>query len=194
VTVDGPPERPDEAPAQRVQERRWVPVLIVAALILLVAQGAQTVADATAGATEPAVTVGPTVQLQPRPGWDLVTTSSDPPAARLQRGSVLLDVFAYPAEPAGPVAVAQRYVDEALRPSLAQVSIGEAAETMLAGGVPAVRFGYVGITREGVPLEGVVIAAAGPSASAVLDAYAPQGELATVAEDLHVMFDGATVR
>jgi hypothetical protein len=40
----------------------------------------------------------------------------------------------------------------------------------------------------------VVIAASGSSASAVFDAYAPRGELATVAGDLQAMIDGAEVR
>ena len=87
-----------------------------------------------------------------------------------------------------------RYVGEALRPSLAQVTIGEAAPTTLAGGVPAVRFGYVGVTDDGLQLQGVVIAASGSSASVVFDAYAPGGELATVAGDLQAMIDGAEVR
>lgn len=194
MPLDPMPVRPDEAPAQRVRERRWVPTLIVAALILIVAQGARTVADATAGATGPPITVGSVLTLQPRPGWDVVSTTAVPPAARLHRGPVLLDVFVYPAASDGPGGVAARYVEGALRPSLAQVTIGEAAPTTLAGGVPAVRFGYVGVTHDGVPLEGVVIAASGSSASAVFDAYAPRGELATVAGDLQAMIDGAEVR
>ena len=106
----------------------------------------------------------------------------------------VLDVFVFPADPGGPASVAARYADESLRPSLAQVAVGEAAATTLAGGVPAVRFGYVGITHDGVPIEGVVVAASGSSVSAVFDAYAPQGELATVADDVRAMFDGAAVR
>ena len=188
------PVRPDEAPAQRVRERRWAPALIVAALIVVVAQGARTVADATAGAIGPAVTVGSAVTLQPRPGWDLESTSTDPPAARFHRGPVLLDVVAYPPTNVGPAAVAAGYVEQTLRPGLAQVSVGSAAPMVLAGGVPAVRFGYVGITEDGVPVEGVVIAASGQTASVVFDAYAPQGELATVADDLGAMIDGAVVR
>jgi hypothetical protein len=194
MPLDPMPVRPDEAPAQRVRERRWVPTMIVAALILIIAQGARTVADATAGATGPPITVGSVLTVQPRPGWDVVSTTAVPPAARLHRGPVLLDVFVYPAASDGPGGVAARYVEGALRPGLAQVTIGEAAPTTLTGGVPAVRFGYVGVTHDGVPLEGVVIAASGSSASAVFDAYAPRGELATVAGDLQAMIDGAEVR
>ena len=194
MPVDPMPVRPDEAPAQRVRERRWVPTLIVTALVVVVAQGARTVADATAPAPGPPITVGSVLTLQPRPGWDVVSTTAVPPAARLHRGPVLLDVFVYPAASDGPGGVAARYVGDALRPSLAQVTIGEAAPTTLAGGVPAVRFGYVGVTDDGLQLQGVVIAASGSSASVVFDAYAPGGELATVAGDLQAMIDGAEVR
>jgi hypothetical protein len=177
-----------------VRERRWVPTLIVTALIVVVAQGARTVADATAGAPGPPLTVGAAVTLQPRPGWDVITTTAVPPATRLHRGPVFLDVFVYPAASDGPAGVAARYVEEALRGSLEQVTIGEAAPTTIAGGVPAVGFGYQGVTEDGVLLEGVVIAASGSSASAVFDAYAPHGELPTVIEDVRAMVDGAEVR
>jgi hypothetical protein len=194
MTADQVPVRPDESPAQRVRERRWVPTVIVVALIVVVAQGARTVAEVTAGATGPAVTVGSAVTVQPRPGWDLERISTEPPAARFHRGPVLLDVFVYPPTVDGPAALAANYVEASLRPGLARVTVGAAAATTLAGGVPAVRFGYVGITHDGVPLEGVVIAATGTGASVVFDAYAPQGELATVADDLRAMFEGAVVR
>lgn len=194
MPVDPMPVRPDEAPSQRVRERRWVPTLIVTALIVVVAQGARTVADATSAPPGPPITVGSVLTLQPRPGWDVVSTTAVPPAARLHRGPVLLDVFVYPVAPDGPGGVAARYVEGALRPSLAQVVIGEAAPITLAGGVPAVRFGYQGITEDGVPLEGVVIAASGSSASVVFDAYAPHGELPTVIEDVRAMVEGAEVR
>ena len=147
MPVDPMPVRPDEAPSQRVRERRWVPTLIVTALIVVVAQGARTVADATSAPPGPPITVGSVLTLQPRPGWDVVSTTAVPPAARLHRGPVLLDVFVYPVAPDGPGGVAARYVEGALRPSLAQVVIGEAAPITLAGGVPAVRFGYAGHHR-----------------------------------------------
>ncbi|HLB39890.1 MAG TPA: hypothetical protein VJM84_05505 [Actinomycetota bacterium] len=189
---DRAPERPDEASSQRVAERRWLPAAAVTALILLVAGGARTVADATASDAGPPVRVGAVAQIQPRPGWDLETRSDDPPAARLHRGPVLLDVFALPPDAAGAISVARRFVDEALRPGLAQVTVGEPAATRV-GEVEAVRFGYVGVTRDGVPVEGVVTVASGPSVSVVFDAYAPQGELVTVAEDLRAMIDGAVI-
>ena len=186
-----PTYRPDEAPAQRVRERQWWPVALVTVLILCVAGGARGVADALAGAAGPPVRVGAAVSVQPRPGWDLEAAGGD--AVRLHRGPVLLDVFAGSPDPQGALAVAQRYVDERLRPGLAQVTVGDAAVTTLVDGVAAVRFGYVGVTHDRAPIEGMVVVANGTRAAAVFDAYAPLGELATVAEDLRAMIDGAAV-
>jgi hypothetical protein len=187
------PERSDGAPSQRVKERRWLAVAAVTVLILVVAGGARTIADTSAGDSGPPVLVGTVARIQPRPGWELQGGSTDPPAARLHRGPVLLDVLVYPPDALGPIPVSQRYVSEALRPGLASVTVGEAAGTTTAGGVAAVRFGYVGITHDGVVIEGVVTVAADTSASVVFDAYAPQGALATVADDLAAMIDGAEV-
>ncbi len=187
------PGRVDESAAQRVTERRWLPAALVTALILVVAGGGVTAAHITAGAAGAPVAVGAAVQVQPRAGWDLESRSDAPPFARFHRGPVLVDVIAYPREPAGPLAVAQRYVAESLRPGLASVSVGEPAATTIAGGVEAVRFGYVGITNAGVPVEGVVVAANGATAAAVFDAYGPHGALATVADDLRAMIEGAVV-
>lgn len=185
------PERPDEAPAQRVRERRWLPVVLVTALLLVVAGGARTAARFATSPAGPPVTVGGEARIQPLAGWDLEQQDDD--AARFHRGPVLLDVFVGPADPAGAASLAARYVETGLRPSLAHVTIGEPGTTTIAGGVPAVRFGYVGITNDGVPIEGVVVAANGAHGAAVFDAYAPQGELATVAEDLRTMIDRSVV-
>jgi hypothetical protein len=186
------PARPDEAVAQRRPERRWIPVLLVTALILLITQGARAVADATAGPAAPVVTIGSAVALQPRPGWDIESVGAD--EARLHRGPVILDVFVRAAEPGGASAVAQRFVDGSLRQSLAEIRIGEWAPASLAGGVPAVRFGYVGTTFDGVAVDGIVIAASGSTGSVVFDAYGPQDALLTVGEDLRVMIEGAVLR
>lgn len=191
IPPDQAPERTDEAPAQRVRERRWLPLILVSALILVVSGGARTAAQVTAGTPGPPVTVGGDVRIQPLAGWDL--EQSDDDGARFHRGPVLLDVFVGPPDPQGAASLAQRYVDSGLRASLAHVSVGEPGTTTIAGGVPAVRFGYVGITTDGVPIEGVVVAANGAHGAAVFDAYAPQGALATVADDLRTMIDTAAV-
>jgi len=186
--IEPPPARVDEAPGQRVRERRWWPALAVTALILAVLATGQLVRGSTA--TAPPVRVGE-VTVQPRPGWTPVTQT--PTFARLQRGPATLDVAATTPSYTGPVGVAVSYVDQVLRPSLAQFTPGEAATATLSGGMPAVRVPYVGVTRGGVAIEGVLVAASGPRGAVVFDASAPEGTMASVAEDVGAMIDGAGV-
>src|SRR5262249_28044998 len=51
------------------RERRWLPVVIVTALLAVVAFGARSVADATTTDTGP-LTMG-SVRIQPQPGWQV---------------------------------------------------------------------------------------------------------------------------
>ena len=186
------PAVPDGGSARAV-ERRWIPVIVVVALIALVVGGAQALAAVVTNGTGGPLLVGDAVRIQPRPGWDVQTVSSTPPWARLHRGPVVLDVFAMAPEPAGPVPLGERYIDERLRPSLSQLAVATLDPTSLANGVPAVRVGYVGITTDGRAVEGVVVAATGERASAVFDVSAPSGELVTVVDDLRAMIDHAVV-
>jgi hypothetical protein len=186
--AEPPPARVDEAPAQRVRERRWWPALAVTALILALLGSSQLVRGPMP--TAPAVRVGEVV-VQPRPGWVPVTQT--PTFARLQRGPATLDIVATPPSYTGAVGVAVSYVDQVLRPILAQLTPGEPATTTIAGGVPAVRIPYVGVTHGGVTIQGVLVAATGPRGAVVFDAAAPEGMLAGVAEDVGAMIDRAAI-
>lgn len=172
---------------------RWVPVLVVVALIGVVVGGAQVLSAAVAADAVPALRVGSAVQIQPRPGWEVQAVTTTPPSARLHRGPVLLNVLAMAPEPAGPAAVADRYLAEQLGQRLSQLAVATQVPALLANGVPAVRFAYMGITTDGRAVEGVVVAATTGRASVVFDAWAPSGELVTVAEDLRAMVDHAVI-
>jgi hypothetical protein len=178
---------------QPAAHRRWVPVLVVVALIGLVVGGAQVLSAAVAEHDAPPVQIGTAVRIQPRPGWDVQSVTASPPTARLHRGPVILAVFAMDPEPLGPGAVADRYVEEQLGQGLSQLAVATQDPTTLAGGVPAVRFAYVGFTSDGRSVEGVVVAATTDHAAAVFDASAPGGEIATVAEDLRAMVEHAVI-
>jgi hypothetical protein len=195
-----PAPRPDEAPSQRRAERRWLPVLGVVAVILLVSGGARTVADATAGPPQPPTGVPGTVIVQPRPGWSV------DPGARVDDGSlheVLLvrgtaDLLLVGIDGYGGSAsdLARDYVERVLGARFAQLSVGRVAGPVaLHNGVPAVQFGYVGVTEGGVSVEGAVtIAIAGGSRDGVVfDGYAPEGDLAWAAGDIRAMVAGAEV-
>lgn len=185
------PPRPDEAPAQRRAERRWLPALGVVAVILVVTGGAQVVGGAIAGAPEPVV-VGQTVTVLPEPGWTVVSASGDAGAgqALLARGSASLLVIAVPTG-SGPAQELATGYAEALDDRFAQLTIGEAA----ADGAEAVRFGYVGVTGDGVAVEGVVTAFADPEtgAGAIFDGFAPKGSLGAAIGDLRTMVETAEV-
>jgi hypothetical protein len=181
-----PPTRVDEAPAPRVRERRWWPALVVALSILALVVGGQLVRGALPAVSP--VTVGD-VRVQPRPGWELDATQ--PGVARLRRGSAVLDIYAAPRSYTGPEGLAASYVDQVLRPGLSQLTTAQPTTTTIAGGVPAVRVGYVGLTPDGVAIEGVLVAADGPRSGVVFDAAAPEGTLATVVGDVDAMIDQA---
>ncbi len=182
-----------DAPNRPETERRWMPVIVVVVLIGLVVGGAQLVSAAVAPDAQAALRVGPAVQVQARPGWDAETVTTSPPTVRLHRGPVVLDVLALEPEPAGPAAVAARYVAAHLQVSLTGLAYTTPDPTALANDVPAVRLSYVGSTTDGRVVEGIVVAAAGSQASVVFDASAPSGELVTVADDLRAMIDHAVI-
>jgi hypothetical protein len=172
------------------RERRWLPVVIVTALIVVVAGGARTFADATAGSTGP-IALG-SVRVQPQPGWQ-VEGSVQPSAVRLHRGPVVLDVFAGGSFPGGPSALAAIYLNQRLVPTFARIVPSNFDPTLVVDGAPAVSFTYVGVTGDGVGIEGIVVAADTTDASVVFDAKAPKGELAASIEDIRAMIDGAVV-
>jgi hypothetical protein len=91
-----------------------------------------------------------------------------------------------------PGELASRYAAEVLQPRFEDLSIGEPATGALASGVPAIRFGYVGVA-DGVPIEGAAIVAVGATSGAVFDASAPKGDLAWAASDLDTMIHAAEV-
>jgi hypothetical protein len=172
------------------REQRWLPVAIVTALIVVVAGGARTFADATAGPTAP-ITLG-SVRVQPQPGWQ-VEGPVQPTAVRLHRGPVVLDVFAGGSFPGGPSALAASYLDQRLVPAFARIVPSNFDPTLVVDGAPAVSFTYVGVTNDGVAIEGIVVAADTTDASVVFDAQAPKGELAAAIEDIRATIDGAVI-
>jgi hypothetical protein len=172
--------------------RRWLPVLAVIAVIAVVAGGGE-LAGAAGGAAAAPEAVGGVVRIRPLPGW-AAAESAGAPASELvlARGSVTLRVLAVPGWSGSPEDLARSYLDRTLQPRLDDLQIGEASTGTLASGVPAIRFGYVGVA-DGVPIEGAVTVATGTTAGAIFDASAPKGGLAWVASDVDAMIQDAEV-
>lgn len=180
-----------ERPPSRA--RRWLPVLVVVAVIAIVAGGGQLAGAAGNAATAPTQEVGGAVRVQPLPGWAAAEPPGAPlPERSLTRGSVTLLVVAVPGWSGTPEDLAQTYLDRTLGPRLDDLEIGQASSGTLASGAPAVRFGYVGVA-DGVTIEGAATVATGPTTGAIFDAFAPKGDLAWVASDVDTMIEDAEV-
>jgi hypothetical protein len=149
-------------------ERRWWPTLAVLAVIVFVAGGSRAVGDALAGPAGPAVEVGGVTTVQPAPGWAVEARS----------------------EQAGIVQVLREVYEGVLQGRFAHLTIGVPARD----DAGRLAFGYVGVTSDGITVEGVAIAAVGPSGdAAVFDGFSPEGDLAAVVDDLRLMVGTAEV-
>jgi hypothetical protein len=132
------------------------------------------------------------VTVRTLPGWELIESQDDEDlqAILLEKGTSLFAVYALAGYAGSPEQLADEYL-EALRDPFDEVTLGSSEPVTLAGGVPGVRFGYVGETPQGVTVEGIVTAAVGPGGGAVFDGAAPSGDLAAVIEDLKTMIETA---
>ena len=193
-----PPPRPDEAPAQRRVERRWLPALGVVAAIVFVTCGARTVGGAIAGPEGPPIDVPGVLSVRPRPGWELEAREEPQEGVHrllLRLGTAGLFVLALEGSEESVGSLAARYVNEGLGSELSQLAVEEPPEeVVLANGMTALRFGYQGVTEDGVPAEGVVTVVVAPSGNAVVfDGFGVAGDLAWAIDDLRAMVDGAVV-
>lgn len=176
--------------APPARQRRWLPVVIVTALIVVVAGGARSVADATASRTGP-MAMG-TVRVQPADGWQ-VEGSVTPTFAQLHKGAVVLNVTVGQPVPGGPIVLATLYREQRLEPSFVRFVPSAPDSTITQNGAPAVGFTYFAVTSDGVALDGLVIVVDTASTSVIFDARAPSGELTGAIEDIRSMVEGTSV-
>ena len=190
-TLD-PPVRPDEAGSQRRLERRWLPVLGVIAVILAVTLGPRGVGEALSG---PATIEG-LVTVHAEAGWSVVTRRDEGSVHQLllRKGSDGFLVVALAGHGGTAADLAREYVSGALRGEYRALTPADPAPATLASGVTGVRFGYVGVTNQGVTVEGVVVAVQTPGGNGIVfDGFAPEGTLAASIDELGRMIDGAEV-
>ena len=105
----------------------------------------------------------------------------------------MLDVAVGGPVPGGPVLLATLYRERQLEPAFAQFAQGLPESKLLPSGVAAIRFTYVGVTADGVAVEGLVVAVDTVDRSVVFDARAPSGELPGALDDIRAMIEGATL-
>jgi hypothetical protein len=176
--------------------RRWAPTLAVAAVILSLTVGAHAATDLLDGPPASRIDVAGLVSVLPAPGWEPVSRRDDQGLHDVvfARGSARLLVVVLEGFADAPAALAEAYVEDAMRGRFVQVRLAPSPDRTTVVGREAVRLGYVGITEDRVFVEGGVTAVVGSTgAGVVFDAFAPEGTLAASADDLRRMMDGAEV-
>lgn len=182
-------------PAPPLRERRWIPPLVVAAVIVGVVAGGYVVADALGESSRGATTVSASVTVTPLAGWELAERFGDPPGARFTRGSASLDVASISFAGSNEDLLAA-YVQEVLEPDADQLQVSETVETVtLDGGLTGSRIAYVGTFGDvQAPIEGEVTAVVSPSGvGVVFDGWAPSGQLQYATSDIRTMVRTAEI-
>ena len=182
-------------PAPPLHERRWLPTLTVAAVIVGVVAGGYVVASALGEPIGSATAVGPAVTIAPRPGWELAERFEDPLGARFTRGNANLDVASLPFG-GSDLDLLSAYVRDVLEPDSGQLHVSEVRGPIRLGeGLTGSRIVYVGTFGDvQAPIEGEVTAVVSPSGTGVVfDGWGPSGQLRFAIDDIRAMVRTARI-
>lgn len=186
---------PIPLPAPPLRHRRWIPVVVLVAVMTGVVTGGYVTSDALGETSGETVTVSSSVRITPLPGWELAERFGDPPGIRLTSGSTSLDVATIPFT-GTDVDLLASYVDEVLEPDAEQFQVSEEVEPIrLASGLTGTRIAYVGLFGDvQAPIEGEVTAVVSPSGAGVIfDGWAPAGQLQFEIDEIDEMIDRAEI-
>jgi hypothetical protein len=187
--------QPVPLPAPPLRQRRWVPVLVVAVLLVGIVSGGYVTADALGGVGGETVVVSPSVTVTALPGWELAERFEGPTGIRLTKGGASLDVASLPFTGSSEGLVAA-YVENILEPGAEQFRVSETVEgVVLESGQVGARITYVGLFGDvQAPIEGEVTAVVTPDGLGVIfDGWAPSGQLQFAIDDAHTMIRRAEI-
>jgi hypothetical protein len=186
---------PIPLPAPPLRHRRWIPVVVLVAVMAGVVSGGYLTSDALGQTTGETVTVTASVRITPLPGWELAERFGDPPGIRLTSGSTSLDVATIPFT-GTDVDLLALYMDEVLEPDAEQFQVSEEVEPVrLSSGLTGTRIAYVGLFGDvQAPIEGEVTAVVSPSGAGVIfDGWAPAGQLQFEIDEIDEMIERAEI-
>jgi hypothetical protein len=186
---------PIPLPAPPLRQRRWVPVVVLVAVVTGVVSGGYITSDALGETSGETVMVSASVRITPLPGWVLAERFGDPPGIRLTSGSTSLDVATIPFT-GTDVDLLASYVDEVLEPGAEQFQVSEEVEPIrLASGLTGTRIAYVGLFGDvQAPVEGEVTAVVSPSGAGVIfNGWAPAGQLQFEIDEIDEMIERAEI-
>jgi hypothetical protein len=186
---------PIPLPAPPLRHRRWIPVVVLVAVMAGVVSGGYVTSDALGETTGDTVTVSASVRITPLAGWELAERFGDPPGIRLTSGSTSLDVATIPFT-GTDVDLLASYIDQVVEPDAEQVQVSEEVEPVrLASGLTGTRIAYVGLFGDvQAPIEGEVTAVVSPSGAGVIfDGWAPAGQLQFEIDEIDEMIERAVI-
>ena len=186
---------PIPLPAPPLRQRRWIPVVVLVAVMTGVVSGGYLTSDALGETSAGTVTVSASVRITPLPGWVLAERFGDPPGIRLTSGSTSLDVATIPFT-GTDVDLLASYVNQVLEPDAEQFQVSEEVEPIrLASGLTGTRIAYVGLFGDvQAPIEGEVTAVVSPSGAGVIfNGWAPAGQLQFEIDEIDEMIEHAEI-
>jgi hypothetical protein len=186
---------PVPLPAPPLRQRRWVPVLVLAVLIVGIVSGGYLTSDALGEAGGDTVVVSSSVTVTALPGWELADRFQGPTGVRLSTGGASLDVASLPFTGSSEGLLAA-YIEQILQPGAEQFRVSETVEgVVLDSGRIGVRINYVGLFGDvQAPIEGEVTAVVTQDGLGVIfDGWAPSGQLQFAIDDIHRMIKGAEI-
>ena len=186
---------PIPLPAPPLRHRRWIPVVVLVAVMAGVVSGGYVTSDALGETTGDTVTVSASVRITPLAGWELAERFGDPPGIRLTSGSTSLDVATIPFT-GTDVDLLASYIDQVLEPDAEQFQVSEEVEPVrLASGLTGTRIAYVGLFGDvQAPIEGEVTAVVSPSGAGVIfNGWAPAGQLQFEIDEIDEMIERAVI-
>ena len=186
---------PIPLPAPPLRHRRWIPVVVLVAVMGGVVSGGYVTSDALGETTGDTVTVSASVRITPLAGWELAERFGDPPGIRLTSGSTSLDVATIPFT-GTDVDLLASYIDQVLEPDAEQLQVSEEVEPVrLTSGLTGTRIAYVGLFGDvQAPIEGEVTAVVSPSGAGVIfNGWAPAGQLQFEIDEIDEMIERAVI-
>ena len=186
---------PVPLPAAPLRHRRWIPVIVLAAVMIGVVSGGYLTSDALGRVGGETVVVSSSVSITALPGWELAGRFDDPTGIRLSKGSSSLDVATIPFT--GTEAdLLRAYVENVLQPDAEQFRVSETVERVaLDNGLTGARIAYVGLFGDvQAPIEGEVTAVVSPTGAGVIfDGWAQSGQLQFAIDDIRTMVQRAEI-
>jgi hypothetical protein len=174
------------------EPRGCLPTFLVAVLMFAIAFSGAIAFAAVESDPLPIVEVDGPVSIQPLRGWEFVSRSEDGTAIFLSQGSGSLTVEVITVEATPDEVLEATFASWESEPET-QLSTGarEAVET--APGIVGVRASYGGVFPEvEYPVEGELTVVAGGGVLVVFDAWAGEGELRLVLDEIRQMIAGTT--